>query len=193
MPAALELCGLCLRPSPSCFFRLRNGKGASASQQLDLKNSRCLHLHRFSYTSAATESQSSPCTNVPVICPLCPASDSAIWKYNMKHHFASRHPSINFNDYAPRFLISDSEKEALRTRWSKHHQTQRSQKKKLVNPLLILEHHSSHRALRCVLLGLLRLNWPRLKLSFCKGYCGRAGHGAEHGAECGTSRGSKVD
>ncbi len=157
MPAALELCGLCLRPSPSCFFRLRNGKGASSSQQLDLRNSRCLNLHRFSYTSAATESQSSPCTNIPVVCPLCPASDSAIWKYNMRHHFASRHPSINLNDYALRFAISDSEKEALRTKWSKRHQTRRSQKKRLVNPLLISEHHSSRRALRCVLLGLLRL------------------------------------
>jgi len=35
--------------------------------------------------------------------------------------------------------------------------------------------------------------WPKTKATDCKGNCSRVGHGAECGAERGTSRGSKGD
>jgi len=45
--SSLELCGLCLRPTPNCVFYLRKGKGVGSSCQVDLKKSRCPNLRRF--------------------------------------------------------------------------------------------------------------------------------------------------
>jgi hypothetical protein len=47
------------------------------------------------YKTAAKFSGSSPCTNVPIHCPICPISISetpqTIWKYNALFHLISEH------------------------------------------------------------------------------------------------------
>ena len=142
----LEFCGLCLQPSPSCFFVLRNGKGSGTSCQVDLRKSRCQNLGRFSYASAVTETPHSPCTNVPITCPLCPSTASAIWKYNIKAHFSNNHRSADFEQHVSNSIISESEKAALRIKWEKRHKTRRSKTSKRLGaqvPLTISEHHSS--------------------------------------------------
>lgn len=152
-----ELCGLCFRPSPFCVFYLRKGKGAGASNQIDVKKSRCPNLLlSFSYHSAATESTSSPCTNVPVSCPLCPATSGMIWKYNMKTHFAIKHPSAVYGSYSDPYIISESEREGLLTKWKKRHTKKQRSKAgvKWKNKLLISEAHSSRRVFSCVSLAL---------------------------------------
>lgn len=67
------LCGLCLRPSPLCQMFLSKGKGGNRNLQIDQKLSRgCLMKVKYSYSTAAKSTPSSPCSNVPVQCPICP-------------------------------------------------------------------------------------------------------------------------
>ncbi|KAF8802080.1 hypothetical protein BYT27DRAFT_7226487 [Phlegmacium glaucopus] len=85
MTQSTELCGLCLRPPPFCEFFLTKGKGANGSLKINQILSRgCLMKAKYSYSVAAESSPSSPCSNVPVTCPLCAKTAPAIWKYFMK-------------------------------------------------------------------------------------------------------------
>ena len=78
------LCGLCLLPSSLCQTFLTKGKGGNRNPQVDQKLSRgCLMKVKYSYGTAAKSSPSSPCSNVPIHCPICPISDPAIWRYFM--------------------------------------------------------------------------------------------------------------
>jgi len=49
----------------------------------------------MNYKAAAQFSKNSPCTNIPIHCPLFPTAISedpqTIWKYNALHHLASEH------------------------------------------------------------------------------------------------------
>ena len=53
------------------------------------------HYAQMQYRSAAQFAKSSPCTNVPNHCPICPSSvfqvPQTIWKYNALFHLASEH------------------------------------------------------------------------------------------------------
>ena len=53
----------------------------------------CLMKVKYSYGVAAESSPSSPCSNVPIACPLCSSAAPAIWKYFMKAHFQETHKS----------------------------------------------------------------------------------------------------
>ncbi|KAF8992315.1 hypothetical protein BDQ17DRAFT_1254088 [Cyathus striatus] len=55
---------------------------------------------KFSYHVAIESSASSPCSNVPMSCPVCPKEDSAIWKYSMKQHFEDKYKSLNISSYS---------------------------------------------------------------------------------------------
>ena len=140
----LQLCGLCFRPYPTCIIYLRKGKGAGSSIQVDLKKFRCPNLQKFSYQHAATGAPTSPCTNVPVECPLCP-STGAVWKYNIEAHFAKMHPSADFAQYSLPFNISNAEIESMWLVWKKRKVKQRSTKKSNKVPLPISEAHSTTR------------------------------------------------
>jgi len=71
------LCGLCLRPAQLCQFYLEKGKGAKGNG------------------IAAESTASSPCSNVPIHCPICPQTDPAIkyerlWKLSNFERSKSR-------------------------------------------------------------------------------------------------------
>ena len=140
-----EYCGLCMRPSPLCSFYLRKGKGAGSVQQIDERVSRCPNfMGRLFYSAAATERPNSPCTNVPVTCPLCPSTSAAVWKYNMKIHLAQTHPSTKGSDFPKAYAISDSKKAALKIQWEKRHSAHRRRKPNATSrPLPVSEVHSS--------------------------------------------------
>jgi len=68
--------------------------------------SNCLyHFKGMQYHSAATFRESSPCTNVPVHCPLCPLGTSGqhptFWKYCFVQHMALHHTDDNADGEAP--------------------------------------------------------------------------------------------
>lgn len=84
----LDPCGWCGRDG--CLTQLSK-KGNTYS----ITSSCEYHYGKMVYGRAATSSQSSPCTNVPIHCPVCPLSASGqprtIWKYNAMNHFISEH------------------------------------------------------------------------------------------------------
>ena len=144
----LELCGLCLRPAPNCVFYLRKGKGAGSLCQVDDRKSHCPNLRRFAYASAATEALNAPCTNVPIVCPLCPSSGAAIWKYNAGINFSKHHPTVIPTELLKNVTISKSECAALQLRWEKRHSTRKRQPKENRTPLLVIaDQHSSRLAI----------------------------------------------
>ncbi|KAH9016244.1 hypothetical protein EDB84DRAFT_1567344 [Lactarius hengduanensis] len=144
-----ELCGLCMRPSPQCAFYLRKGKGAGSAPQIDERVTSCPNFTgKLSYLSAATERTNSPCTNVPIICRLCPSTSAAVWKYNMKTHRAQFHPSTTGGEFPREFVVSESEKAALKVLWETRFTISRRRRKHNVTtmPLVISEVHSSCQA-----------------------------------------------
>lgn len=77
-------CGLCLSTGNQCTIRLiKRGK---AVDKIDMRNSRCPNLKKISLASAGKFTTKSPCTNVPLRCPLCPQVSDAVWKYNLCAH-----------------------------------------------------------------------------------------------------------
>ncbi|EIW78062.1 hypothetical protein CONPUDRAFT_92305 [Coniophora puteana RWD-64-598 SS2] len=96
-----ELCGFCMQPitKSGCVFYLRPTKGSGSSFQVDVTRSSCPNPVYFSYHSAASSSESAPCTNVPVACPICSPTNKlavknpAVWKYSMAAHLRIHHAS----------------------------------------------------------------------------------------------------
>jgi hypothetical protein len=86
-----ERCGLCLHPAPMCQLYIRKPCGTSANDSVDYKKSSRVHLIHFNYVTASTSSEASPCSNVPISCPLCPAGSPAVWTYSLYAHFRGRH------------------------------------------------------------------------------------------------------
>jgi hypothetical protein len=95
--ASEEYCRLCLCVSPMCKIYLTKGHGAGGRPSVDLSKSTCPNLICFNYKSAAQSSKRSPCSNVPVICSLCPVSSPAVWTYSLHSHYRSCHRGIDSN------------------------------------------------------------------------------------------------
>ncbi|KAJ8089166.1 hypothetical protein PM082_014414 [Marasmius tenuissimus] len=135
-PSLLEPCGLCLRPSPTCAIYLEKGRGHNGRLRVDRKRSTCSNLLSFSYTAAAQSTDNSPCSNVPLICSLCPSGDPAVWKYNMKEHIAIKHAPITPANYKSLWEIGCEERDAMRKIWKNRHREikSRNTKKKAGTP-----------------------------------------------------------
>ncbi|KAF8235412.1 hypothetical protein L208DRAFT_1257409, partial [Tricholoma matsutake] len=94
------LCGLCLRPLQLCQFYLAKGRGTNGNLRIDQKTSKgCLVKMNYSYGIAAESTASSPCSNVPIHCPICPKTDPTIWKYFMRVHFEEKHKTFDLTKY----------------------------------------------------------------------------------------------
>ncbi|KAH9158608.1 hypothetical protein EDB89DRAFT_1867805, partial [Lactarius sanguifluus] len=100
------------------------------------------------YSAAATERTNSPCTNVPMTCHLCPSTSTAVWKYNMKTHLARNHPSTKGDGSHKAYMISKSEKAALKILWERRYKISRRCRRGNVvsTPLVISEAHTSRQA-----------------------------------------------
>lgn len=151
-----EPCGLCLSPSPICRYILKGGK-------IDMNaSSGCKNLRKekaFNYKSASSSTKSSPSTNVPLSCPLCPRNNPAIWKYNMLYHFRSKHSRVSFDTYKALWEVQPAEQQLMEQAWDIHDvipKTRSLKKKKTRIPLVISDAHSSKMAFRYVDLGMQR-------------------------------------
>lgn len=144
-------CGFCLAPGPLCCVRLKKGKGRKATIQIDEKNSRCQgkNLVKLSISSFEKSSSKSPCTNVPVTCPLCPSNSDAIWKYNLHDHISSVHPTANLTEYESLYQISQTEITALKAEYIKERRWTAKRIRDL-GDIVISEAHSMRFALRYV-------------------------------------------
>ncbi len=140
------LCGLCLHPSKMCQFYLEKGKGANGKTRINQKTSKgCLIKMKYSYAVAAESSSSSPCSNVPVHCPICPKADPAIWKYFMKVHFEERHKTLPLTKYEHLWRLSNFERIEMKKIWAKRGKvTTKRTKRSKIPPLVISENHRAH-------------------------------------------------
>jgi hypothetical protein len=147
-----EPCGLCLRPSPLCKFYLKKRKGAATSEQIDFAKSTCANKLNFSYAVASTSTSSSPSSNVPIRCPVCPTAEPCPWRYNLLHHMRAKHPTISLTPYESAWQITHTEKRLLKEVWENRHKEKKARrsKKDKSTSLIILEVHSSRLALRYV-------------------------------------------
>ncbi|KAH9922493.1 uncharacterized protein B0H18DRAFT_879325 [Fomitopsis serialis] len=88
----IEPCGFCGRDG--CVVQLTK-KNNSAS----ITSSCPYHYTSMSYNSAKSVSKATPCTNVPIHCPLCPTGRTGqprtIWKYNVLFHLAKEHMDVD--------------------------------------------------------------------------------------------------
>jgi hypothetical protein len=50
-----------------CKFYLKKGKGSDANLQVNYDKSTCANMQTFSYAVAAISTNSSPCSNVPIV------------------------------------------------------------------------------------------------------------------------------
>ena len=141
-------CGLCLNTGSCCIFRLVK---RNKVDQVDMANSRCPNLRKIQLTSAAKYSTSSPCTNVPLRCPLCPKGSDCIWKYNLHAHILNSHSSANIDLYRNLFSFTQDEFILMKGIYlSKPRRSKKTEKGPL--PLRISGGHSSRMAMRSVLI-----------------------------------------
>jgi hypothetical protein len=142
-------CGLCLRPWPMCQFFLKKGKGSTASMKLNTATSKgCPNMISFSYKVAEQSSTSAPCSNAPIRCPLCSKSDPAIWRYNMKYHVLTQHPSAQIAKYEDMWTLSNFEKVEMKRIWAERQKVTVKRRRKKATHLSISEAHSSRRGLQ---------------------------------------------
>ena len=112
-----EVCGLCLWPSPMCRLLVKKGHGALVGNHVDIDNSSCVNLIQFNYVSAACLSESSPCSNVPIICPLCPPKSPGVWTYSLHAHFRDWHKLTTHTQFPMTVYLSQSEKDGMKWIW----------------------------------------------------------------------------
>jgi len=101
--------GFCGRESAEgrCAVTLTTGRTAHAT-------SACALAVEYKYGQALKGSDATPCTNVPLICKLCPlplkitgsTPITAVWRYNILQHIAMHHPGHDLRTIPSDFLQS---------------------------------------------------------------------------------------
>jgi hypothetical protein len=143
--SAMTLCGLCLRPAAQCQIFLKKGKGAHASLTVNHESSKgCLVKIKYSYRVASESTASSPCSNVPLQCPLCPKANPAVWRYFMKIHFLEKHKNATLSKYEHLWKLTNFEISEMRKIWAKRKSTTVKRTKKAKSAHLIVS--EDHRA-----------------------------------------------
>jgi hypothetical protein len=128
-----------------CQFHLEKGKGVNGKTRINQKSSKgCLIKMKYSYAVAAESSSSSPCSNVPIHCPICPKADPAIWKYFMKVHFEEQHKTLPLSKYEHLWRLSNFECVKMKKIWAKRGKVTTKRTKRLKIPLVVIS--ENHRA-----------------------------------------------
>lgn len=139
-----ERCGLCLRPAVMCPIYVTKGRGTHGRYTVDVTKSTCPNLVRFNYKNASESSENSPCSNVPIICSLCPAGSPAVWTYNLEAHFRGRHRLTSPAHFPTIVEQSLSEKKGMKCVWQarfKKHKVYNSKTKRRAPPLPVSVAH----------------------------------------------------
>ncbi|KAF5366439.1 hypothetical protein D9758_009795 [Tetrapyrgos nigripes] len=149
-----NICGLCLSTDGACRFYLRKGKGADTGFQIDWKMSQgCPVLKKlkkkFKYSTAAQSTEKSPCSDVPTKCPLCLDKTSpAPWKYDMKEHMMTAHPSANLSSYEYLWRVTNLEFQKMEVIWKNRKKTRKGRGRKREETIVVSDVHCSNTALR---------------------------------------------
>ena len=138
-------CGLCGGSGDACAVYIAKGKGSQGAHYVDILKSCCKNGNVVKLSLGAREksTMTSPSTNVPVACPLCPSPAHAVWKYNLQQHISEVHPTAGSDDYKLLYAINPFKVSALKVLWLKK---PRYTARKFCNlgNLNILDPHSTH-------------------------------------------------
>lgn len=143
-------CSLCLSTGGKCGIRLRKTRGRDGAWVIDMDASHCKNLCRISLGHAGKASKSSPCTNIPLNCPLCPNPSDAIWQYSFFAHLRYVHPNADPNCYKDLYIISDEERAQMKEKYNAKSRLGHKRKAKVMAPLSIADEHTSRVALQYV-------------------------------------------
>jgi hypothetical protein len=106
-----------------CAVYVAKSKGSQGAHYVDVSKSRCKNgnVVKLSLGSGEKATIHSPCTNVPLACPLCPSVAPAIWKYNVLEHISQVHPTADASSDAYKLLydIGPFEVSVLKVLWLK--------------------------------------------------------------------------
>ena len=141
---SLEPCGLCLCPATLCTIYLTKRSARNGNWTVKYSGTApCPNATSFSYAAAMVSSESSPCSNVPVICPYCPDESPAVWRYNMQSHVKNRH-RVDPHKQKELWVLTKDEETAMANVWRhRYKQPKKRSKGKTVLPLKLSEAHSS--------------------------------------------------
>jgi hypothetical protein len=78
------------------------------------------------------------------LCPLCPKSNPAVWKYFLKVHFEDKHKTAPLTKYEHLWKLSNFEVSEMKKFWSKRMNVSAKQTKKSKHPPLVVS--EDHRA-----------------------------------------------
>ncbi|KAN0131280.1 hypothetical protein V8E53_010984 [Lactarius tabidus] len=126
MNTSEEYCGLCLCPSLMCQIYLTKGCGTGGSFSVDQSKLTCPNLVHFNYKSAARSSEKSPCSNVPIICPLCLAGNPTVWTYSIHSHYRTCHQLTSIAHFQTHVELSQSKKYGMKRVWGTHFNQQKT-------------------------------------------------------------------
>jgi len=142
-----EVCGLCLRPAPMCQIYMKKTWGVNHNFSVNTKQSSCI-IKCFSCSVASESMESSPCTNFPINCSLCPPKSAAAWTYSLDAHFCECH-KLSPANFSIKFVISSLKKEQMKSIWDKCYEEKKKclLKKHTCKPLEISAAHSSWQVL----------------------------------------------
>jgi hypothetical protein len=134
-----------------CRLTLKKGHGARVGYNVDINASTCINLVWFNCAMVARSSEASPCSNVPINCPLCPAKMPAVWMYNLHTHFCNWHKLTNAQ-FPQKVQLLESEKHGMCQIWEGCFNIPKSHnlKNKKKEALTLSEAHSSRTALQSV-------------------------------------------
>lgn len=148
-----DLCGLCLSTGGICEIYLSSRAGAVS---VDQTRSHCPNLRAFQIKKAEEFTVRQPCTSHPLACPLCPRGAPAVWKYNLKSHVLTLHPSYTADLHKPLWRYHPDEEKLMKAEWEKlkRHRL-RPSRETSTRKLKLSDKHSSRLALRYLKSSLL--------------------------------------
>ena len=112
----------CSHPATICQYYLKKGKGALGHLKVNREKTRnCTTKPKLSYGIASASTKSSPCSSIPILCPLCPKLEPAVWRYNAKYHFGLAHPNADPKKYNHLWDISNFKIQKMKKKWADRH------------------------------------------------------------------------
>ncbi|EJD41274.1 hypothetical protein AURDEDRAFT_169660 [Auricularia subglabra TFB-10046 SS5] len=148
-----DACGLCLRTGGACLMFLKKGTGKNRLI-IDMQKSRCPNLFkRFSLKPASESKDSSPCSNAPVVCPVCDpkTSPAAVWRYCLRSHLLNVHgfAESGIEKWRSLWEVDEQEDQDMQEIYSRRNKKPRKTKRKKAasaRKLQISATHSSRQA-----------------------------------------------
>ncbi|KAF6759684.1 hypothetical protein DFP72DRAFT_806227, partial [Ephemerocybe angulata] len=139
-----EPCGMCGLPAQQCRYVVVKERGSKASNHVDWKRTvGCARPVNFSCKRALEYSDSSPCTNVPLVCPLCTTDDPAVWRYNLRNHLEQKHSTEAVIRYASLWTLSEDEVAGMKRIWRDRRRSKATYTKKAPVLLTVSDAHRS--------------------------------------------------